>query len=1406
MRSIQLLLVIVLLNLTCATFVVGQQPWQVGVAKVNITPTEPLRLSGYAAREAPSEGVADELNVRVLVLRHAESRNATDSETSAKPLVLVSIDAIAIPGPMTVQVAQWLQATHGIPRSHLVLSCTHSHAAPHLPGVVDNLFRESMSDEQSAASDRYLKKVIEAVKQSVDKALATMQPAKIEIREGTADFGVNRRVVKEGRWINFGVQPDGTVDHKVRVLSVTVGGKLIGGAFQYACHCTTMGPEFNQVSGDWAGLSAAKLESDHSNAVFLPIMGCGADINPNPRGSYDLAKQHASTMASAVSQALKSKEAADLPASSAIQFGFAGLEPELPEAVKLDETANSQDPNVQRWGQRMLAIKKAMGRLPESVPMPIHVWSFGDRLTWVFLSGEPVVDYQYILEKEFSTASTWVAGYCNDVFAYLASEQQRAEGGYEVDESMIYFLQPGRWKSGTQSVVSTRTSQIGRQTRGDDEPLDPSRALKALHATDGYKVDMLASEPMIQDPVNISFGMDGTVWVVEMSDYPLGVPGGGRVKSLRDTNGDGKLDISSTFLEGLSYPTSVHPWRKGVLVIEAPNVLYAEDTNGDGVADSRKVLLSGIEEANPQHRGCGFEIGLDGRLHFAPGHGTQELHSLVNGQKYKVHERDVAWNPDTGDIEVFVNDKTQFIPARDSFSNWFGNNNYQPMYQFVYESNELAGQSVETGSIKHLLTPGDAPPVFPRSRTVDRFNDMYTRERYTSACGSMIVRVPGMFPTNHKHDSNQPVALICEPVHNLVARVQLQPNGSVFSAVRHPQDVQFDFLASSDPWARMVRAVNSPDGSIWVLDMYRRVIEHPEWIPTAWQQRIDIRSGAGLGRIYRVYHGDFSPQALKDLRQSDPVKLLQSSNGAIRDMVTQAIVTDQFDKPADELQKQLRQLVGSGSAEVQASVLGVLAGKKWLLPEDLIATLNTASDPQLVRWCLKLAGRFFEEPSESLKQAVSKVPGKALGRNVDLQWLLTVHRWKNFTTAPGIAEVLSHGQPDPWLSAALNLANTAESAEPVLRILLEVADANASSANNLQEQLSTAKRLVKLLTAETREKVVANLLVKTAQQGWTAGRVLLLAATRDELDAENGKRLHEQQLKLAENALLSGSVDSAGDESKKFLPLLLGNQLIPRERELEVMTKLLDQGGSVASLVVQRARFVKADEVAELLLKSWAKLRPDDQTAAAGTLMTRPAWRTQLVQALERGEVNASQLPAAVIQTMISMEDRNLRSRAIKVFGQPSPRSSIVSDYLKKMPNPNAAGDAANGEKVFKEHCAVCHTQQNGKASVGPAIDNLGHWTNEQWIAGVMDPNQVIEDKFKQTTILTIDQQVLSGIIVETSATAIKLVGPDGNRREIVMTDIEDQKRSNVSLMPEGFEAKVTPQQLADIVKYLRTK
>ncbi len=339
------------------------------------------------------------------------------------------------------------------------------------------------------------------------------------------------------------------------------------------------------------------------------------------------------------------------------------------------------------------------------------------------------------------------------------------------------------------------------------------------------------------------------------------------------------------------------------------------------------MLLSGIAAANPQHRANGFEIGLDGRLHFATGDGTRELLSHVNGQTYEVRQRDVAWSPDTGEVEVFVTAQTQFMPARDAFGNWFGNNNYQPVFQYVFESAEVAGKTLDTGIINHLLTPGDAPPVYPRSKTSDRFNDMYSRDRYTSACSSMIVRGPGLFPANYKNDSSNPVGLVCEPVHNLVARIQLNPKGSVFAAQRHPADEKFDFLASTDPWARLVRAVNAPDGTVWFLDMYRRIIEHPEWIPTAWQQRVDLRAGAGLGRIYRVFHRDYAPAPIKDLRGEDPIVLLQSPIGAVRDMVTQAIVTDQYSSEVmSKLPERLRAaMLKSQSPEITASILVVLA-------------------------------------------------------------------------------------------------------------------------------------------------------------------------------------------------------------------------------------------------------------------------------------------------------------------------------------------------------------------------------------------------------------------------------------------------------------------------------------------------
>ena len=560
--------------------------WRVGFAKVDITPAEPLRLSGYAGRAKPFTEVADPLHVRTMTI-------AREGQPQASALIIVSIDSIAVSASITNDVSAWANEKYGVTRGQIVLCSSHSHAAPHIAGALNNLYTTPLTDEEATGIKNYTASLIQKIKQAIEAAFASPQAAKLSVATSTANFAIQRRAIREGKWAGFGETPEGACDRRVHVLQCrSLDDKVLGGTFMYACHCTTMGGEFNQLSSDWAGLSASRLEQLHPQAVFLPIIGCGADANPSPRGSYELAQKHAAEMVDSVQKAFATEQA-PLTAAPEVHFGHAGLAPEIPDDAKIEKRATSNAPNQVRWAEKMKATRAAMGRLPESVPMPIHTWRFGDQLTWVFLGGEVVSEYQMAIEKRLG-GRTWVAAYVDDVFAYVASERMYAEGGYEVDDSMIYYLQPGRWQSGTQELIERRVEELLKETQAEGVPLSAADALKSIQVPEGFQVELVAAEPLIADPVNIAFAPDGSVWVVEMGDYPLGNGSGGRVKKLVDTDADGKLDSSQLFLESLSYPSSVMPWRDGAIVISAPDVLFARDTNGDGVADEREVLLTGI--------------------------------------------------------------------------------------------------------------------------------------------------------------------------------------------------------------------------------------------------------------------------------------------------------------------------------------------------------------------------------------------------------------------------------------------------------------------------------------------------------------------------------------------------------------------------------------------------------------------------------------------------------------------------------------------------------------------------------------------------------------------------------------------------------------------------------------------
>ncbi len=418
----------------------------------------------------------------------------------------------------------------------------------------------------------------------------------------------------------------------------------------------------------------------------------------------------------------------------------------------------------------------------------------------------------------------------------------------------------------------------------DTEPRakSPEASLRSIRVRPGFQVELVAAEPLVMDPIAFDWGADGKLWVVEMGDYPLGKDGrnqpDGRVRFLEDVDQDGIYDTSTLFLDGLAYPTGIMPWRDGVLIACAPEILFAADRDGDGKAEVRDTLFRGFNEGNQQHRLNGFDLGLDGWVYGANGDSGGRIRSFANGNEVDIRGRDFRFRPDEGLFEA-ESGQTQYGRHRDDWGHWFGGNNSNWAWQYVLSDHDLR------------QNPGYAPPdtrtmidtdgrLFPLSRTLARFNDLHAANHVTSANS----------PTPYRDELFGPEfpesLFISEPVHNLVHRVVLERDGPVLTGHRATDEVESEFLASSDNWFRPTMLRTGPDGALWIADMYRAVIEHPEWIPDDWEARLDLRAGHDRGRIYRVYPVNQKPRLiprLDRLELQELVASLDSPNGWQRD-------------------------------------------------------------------------------------------------------------------------------------------------------------------------------------------------------------------------------------------------------------------------------------------------------------------------------------------------------------------------------------------------------------------------------------------------------------------------------------------------------------------------------------------
>ncbi|MDZ4852501.1 MAG: neutral/alkaline non-lysosomal ceramidase N-terminal domain-containing protein [Pirellulaceae bacterium] len=403
----------------------------IGIAKVDITPDYPVRLTGYGSRREESEGV--ELRIWAKAL-------AIGSDTEG-PALIVTVDNCGIPYSMRTEVLSRLSKKAGIRSERFAICFSHTHCAPCLTGALVNIFSSDIPPLHQANIDRYTRSLTDQLEAISLAALADRKPSRLSWSVGEVRFANNRRVA----W-------GGPVDHALPTLFVhSPTGELRGVLANYACHATTL--SINRIHGDWPGTAMEAIEREHPGVIAMISIGCGADQNPNPRSTIELASQHGLEVATEVSRLLKSNRATIRGELAARETSISLPLAPLPTRMEWETLAASPSHQVSYSAQKNLARLDRDEQLSTAVPYRILCWQFGSDLAMVFLPGEVTIDYQVRLKSEWRSSRIWVNAYSNDAPCYIPSQRVLEEGGYEGATAMVYYDQPAKFADGIEDKI-----------------------------------------------------------------------------------------------------------------------------------------------------------------------------------------------------------------------------------------------------------------------------------------------------------------------------------------------------------------------------------------------------------------------------------------------------------------------------------------------------------------------------------------------------------------------------------------------------------------------------------------------------------------------------------------------------------------------------------------------------------------------------------------------------------------------------------------------------------------------------------------------------------------------------------------------------------------------------------------
>jgi putative membrane-bound dehydrogenase-like protein len=872
---------------------------------------------------------------------------------------------------------------------------------------------------------------------------------------------------------------------------------------------------------------------------------------------------------------------------------------------------------------------------------------------------------------------------------------------------------------------------------------------------------------------------------------------------LESTRGDGVFDKSTLFADGLRAPTSVLPWRDGVLVTSVPNVLFLQDTDGDGRADRTTVRFRGLAEGNEQHLTNSLEWSLDGWVHLANGESGGKITSTKTERTVDVGRRDFRIAPDTGEIELLVGN-SQFGRSRDDWGNWFGCNNSNPLWHYALEERYLRRNQhlVPPNAIVTVGASAGAARVFPVSETFARFNDPHGFNHFTSACSPAIYRDDLLGPEVAGN------IFVCEPVHNLVHRERVSAVGASFVGERPEGEKESEFFASADLWSRFTAARAGPDGALYIADMYRLVIEHPKWVPAEWQKRLgDLRAGEDKGRIYRVRAKGVPLRAVPRLDRADAAGLvaaLESPSGVVRDLAQQQLGWRELRGAAPELEKLA---VESSRPVTRAQALWALQGLGALQSAVVVRAMADVH-PGVRRQAVRLSEAWAKGSPELLPAIIARADDTDAG--VRLQAAYSLGEWHEPAAGEALARLLRR-EDDRFVKAA-----AMSSALPHAETLMAVLQRDGGAENSL---------LVEVATVTENAKALAGLLTAIAGRSeagdWPAA-FRSLAQLLDWLQRNNKTLAQLQrtadepmQRALAGTDALFGAARRVA--AKPNAPVadrvaavrILGRARSAQDEDFELLAGLLVPQVPVDVQVAAVATLGRMNRstVPNRVLAGWPSHGAAVRAAVIELVTSRVAWSQVLLDRVEADPTMLAQIDPAQKQRLTHHIDANLAVRATHVFqaGIDPNRQAAIDLMLAALKD--RRGDAEKGSAMFAQNCRACHAfGKEAGGLIGPDIAVVKDRSAPYLVTHILDPNRAVEDRYMMYAATLLDGRSLAGMLVSEAGNSITLRGLDGAEHVILRNEVRLLVSSGRSLMPEGLEAALPPAAMADLITYLASK